>query len=373
MPPLDPMVQPPLPITGAPNAPGPIMLTQPHPALEQTEEQTGLMDMDISTTPLDTPKDAPSTPQHAPMDDSATSQRPRNDGLTTSLRALRQGSSVEQAELVEQMEEQTDIMDMVISTTPLDTPKDKPSTPQHAPKEASATPERPREGDFTTSPTQDPSALPYSPTDEPTTSPYSPTKEPMKSPLYSPTYDPLSPSSVDFSYSPPSSPPDFAALEASEISAQQTSTVQGKPSTYDSILPSPRKGASGMSHSTSKLSDASARAVPSSAAMSTRQSMGEKQLHIIAEPPSSEVAVQDIEKKALILRAEQEVKFAIRKYVSSREISTEEYKHILKHAIKKICSSRRTGINPRIIGQFIEKYVESMKRRRGKPSTKHQD
>ncbi|XP_065310052.1 PHD and RING finger domain-containing protein 1-like [Dermacentor albipictus] len=371
MPLPDNMVQPPLPvIIDSSTGPGAMTLAQPPITLEQVEEQTGVMDMDISTTPLDTPKDAPSTPQHTPVHDSTASQLPPKDDLATLPRAQKQDSSVLQPELVEQMEEQTGIMDMDISTTPLDTPKHKPSTPQLAPKDDSATLQHPRPDDLTMSPKQDPSALPYSPTDEPTTSPYSPTKEPIKSPLYSPTYDPLSPSSVDFSYSPPSSPPDIAALEASEMSLQQTSTVQGELPTCGSRVPSPGKGATSKSLSASQVAEASASGASATGDKSTRHSMDEKQQHSIAEPA---VASHNIQKRALILRAEQEVKFAIRKYVSSREISTEEYKYILKHAVKKICSSTRTGINPRVIGQFIERYVESVKRRRWHSSTKHKD
>ncbi|KAH6940269.1 hypothetical protein HPB50_026465 [Hyalomma asiaticum] len=346
-------------------------------------EEAGDMDVDISAASLEAPKGQPGTPMRTTGKDIAMSEIAPKDSLTALPDTVGEGSRAKCTEVEKQLKaEQKCVPDVGISATTPGTPKSVPLSPQKsAPKQDPSTlpysptdepktlPTTPEDVpmDLPSALKQDPSKLPYSPTDEPTTLSSSPDDAPMNSP----TYDPSSPDSEEFSYSPPSSPPNFAALEAPESVPQELSIVQEASSAAGFSLPPTVQDASSKVTSVPQFRETGTSGEASSGfTITCRRREGEHRPHA-ADEPSSSATAENIRKKALIERAAEEVKYAIRKYMLAREITVEEYKHILRHSVRKICSSKKMGINPRLIGPFIDKYVESMKARRERHSGKH--
>ncbi|XP_052270447.1 protein SCAF11-like [Dreissena polymorpha] len=80
--------------------------------------------------------------------------------------------------------------------------------------------------------------------------------------------------------------------------------------------------------------------------------------------PSSAVDMTNKEKylKKLHLqeRVVEEVKMAVKPFYSSKRITKEQYKEILRKAVPKICHSKSGNINPNKIKSLVEAYVEKM-------------
>ncbi|NXL66880.1 PHRF1 protein, partial [Chordeiles acutipennis] len=83
------------------------------------------------------------------------------------------------------------------------------------------------------------------------------------------------------------------------------------------------------------------------------------------KPPVDKTKNEEYMKKLHMQeRAVEEVKLAIKPFYQKREITKEEYKNILRKAVRKICHSKSGEINPMKVANLVKAYVEKYKHMR---------
>ncbi|CAK1541956.1 unnamed protein product [Leptosia nina] len=94
----------------------------------------------------------------------------------------------------------------------------------------------------------------------------------------------------------------------------------------------------------------------------------EENLKILDELPSSAVEMQVKSKFLKKLnrqeRVVEEVKLVLKPHYNKKHVTKEEYKHILRRAVPKICHNKTGEINPAKIQSLVEAYVKKFRKKR---------
>ncbi|XP_049578635.1 PHD and RING finger domain-containing protein 1 isoform X1 [Syngnathus scovelli] len=80
--------------------------------------------------------------------------------------------------------------------------------------------------------------------------------------------------------------------------------------------------------------------------------------------PSGSGCQEYLKKLHMQERAVEEVKLAIKPFYQKRDINKEEYKDILRKAVRKVCHSKSGEINPVKVGNLVKAYVDKYKHAR---------